>query len=220
MTAIHGCDERSPHARNKLNPIAAILACIATVAACARQATTRVDHDTGGEQQAIDKYFGRATSSTLRIGGAEGQDDSWTISILEVAPTRYDVSSGHFDDRSVSVAAVIRRGDEIVHLLGERNGSRLCLVDSELLLGTAESLSVEGFEGRMSALNRDGGTGECRRARLALRGVGEVLFVLSPRCQMVPTIETAAEPCGTMIEPAPVVQRLLQEVGQETTGCC
>ncbi len=193
--------------------ITAILAGIASMAACAPHRSAVHDDWTDDQTRAIDECFGRAKSSTLRIGGSEGKDDSWTISILEVAPTRYDVSSGHFDDRSVSAAAVIRSGDKIVHLFGERIGSLLCLVDSALLLGTAESLSVEGFEGRMSALNRGGGAGECRRARLTLRGVGEVLFVLSPRCQMVPTIETAAEPCGTMVEPAPVVQRVLKEVG-------
>jgi hypothetical protein len=193
--------------------ITAILAGIASMTACAPHGSAVQDDRTDDQAHAFGECFGRAMSWRLRIGGTEGKNDSWTVSILEVAPTRYDVSSGHFDDRSVSAAAVIRRGDEIVHLLGERNGSRLCLVDSDLLLGTAASLSVEGFEGRMSALNRGGGAGECRRARLALRGVGEVLFVLSPRCQMVPTIETAAEPCGTMLEPAPVVQRVLQEVG-------
>jgi hypothetical protein len=196
--------------------IAVLLACIAVLAACACQATIGLDDGTGGEQHAIDEYFGRVTSSMLRIRGCGGQDDSWTLSILEVAPTRYDRSSGHFDDRCVSVAAVIRHGDSTAYLLGERNDGRLCLVDSELLLGNAESLgslSLEGFETRMSALNRGSGTAECRRATLVLHGVGNVRFVLSPRCPVAPAIESAAEPCGIMIDPEPVARRVLHEVG-------
>ena len=201
--------------RDKLKRITAILACIATVASCAQQRPTGLADGMGGQPHAIDEYFGRVTSSTLRIGGAGGQDDSWTISILEVAPTRYDVSSGHFDDRSVSVAAVIRHGDTTVCFLGERNGNRLCLVDSELLLGNAElpgALSLEGFTRRMSALNRGGGAPQCRRATLALHGVGDVLIVLSPRCPVASAIESAAEPCGIMIDPEPVTRRVLREV--------
>jgi len=200
---------------SNLKATAAMLACIATVAGCAHQATTSLDHDTRSARQAIDEYFGRVTSSTLRIGGAVGQNDSWTISILEVVPTRYDLSSGHFDDRSVSVAAVIRHGQTTVHFLGERNGNRLCLVDSELLLGNADSsgaLSLEGFKVRMGALNRGGGTGDCRRATLQLHGVGEVLFVLPMGCPVVSAIESAAGPCGTMIESEPVTCRVLREV--------
>jgi hypothetical protein len=201
--------------RDKSKRITAILACVATVAACTQQGPTGLADGMGGQPHAIDEYFGRATLSTLRIGGVGGQDDSWTISILEVAPTRYDVSSGHFDHRSVSVAAVIRHGDTTVQFLGERNGRRLCLVDSELLLGNAGSLgalSLEGFTRRMSALNRGGGAAECRQTRLTLRGMRDVLFVLSPRCPVASAVESAAEPFGTMIEPKPVIRRVLREV--------
>ena len=201
--------------RTNAKHIAVTLVGIVIMTACTLQGTTEHDHGTSGEPNAIEDFFGRATSSRLRIGGTEGQSDSWTISILEVVPTRYDASSGHFDDRSTSAAAMICYGDKTIHLLGERKDGRLCLVDSELLLGPVESpeaLSFGGFEERMGTLNRRGAL-ECRRVGVALPEVGDVLLVLSPRCAVVSAIESATHPCSVMIEPMPVIRRVLHQVG-------
>ena len=68
--------------------ITAILAGIASMTACAPHGSAVQDDRTDDQAHAIDECFGRAMSWRLRIGGTEGKNDSWTISILEVAPTR------------------------------------------------------------------------------------------------------------------------------------